>query len=182
MKGWQEFMVARWKSFRLPTAIALRLAGHMPQMTLSRLRTKLLRAGGISIGQGSMVMGDIRAYGKGAELASLFSVGANTFITGPLYVSVGAEVRVGDSVNIGHDVLLLTFHPETYDAPVGLGGACGPIHIGDGAWIASRVVVLPGVSVGEGAVVAAGAVVEKDVEPHTLVGGVPARLLRRLTS
>ena len=55
-----------------------------------------------------------------------------------------------------------------------------PVRIGDGAWLASRAVVLPGVTVGEGAIVAAGAVVTRSVEPHTLVGGVPARLIRHL--
>lgn len=178
--GWRQVLEARWKTFRLPTSTALRLARRMPQMTLSRLRTKLLRSGGISIGAHSMIMGEVRAYGKEEELPLLLSVGAYTFITGPLYVSVGAEVRIGDNVNIGHDVLLLTFHREAFNVSGEAGGACGPIHIGDGSWIASRVVVLPGVRIGEGAVVAAGAVVESDVEPHTLVGGVPARLLRRL--
>jgi len=52
--------------------------------------------------------------------------------------------------------------------------------VGDGAWIATRAVVLPGVTIGEGAVVAAGAVVTRSVAPHTMVGGVPARVLRDL--
>jgi acetyltransferase-like isoleucine patch superfamily enzyme len=55
-----------------------------------------------------------------------------------------------------------------------------PITIEDGVWIASRVTLLPGVTVGTGAVVAAGAVVRRDVPPHTLVGGVPSRVLRDL--
>jgi acetyltransferase-like isoleucine patch superfamily enzyme len=55
-----------------------------------------------------------------------------------------------------------------------------PIAIGDGAWLASRVLVLPGVTVGKGAVVAAGAVVTRDVAPDTLVAGVPARFVRNL--
>jgi acetyltransferase-like isoleucine patch superfamily enzyme len=53
-----------------------------------------------------------------------------------------------------------------------------PVRIGDRAWICSRSIILPGVTIGEGAVVAAGSVVSKDVAPWTLVGGNPARKLR----
>ena len=55
------------------------------------------------------------------------------------------------------------------------GGESAPVIIGDYAWISCRTVLLPGVRVGEGAVVAAGAVVTKDVEPYAIVGGVPAK-------
>lgn len=55
-----------------------------------------------------------------------------------------------------------------------------PVAIEDGAWIGANVVLLPGTTIGQNSVVAAGAVVVDDVEPLTLVGGVPARLLRRL--
>ena len=55
-----------------------------------------------------------------------------------------------------------------------------PIRIESGAWIGARSTILPGVTVGHGAVVAAGAVVTRDVEPNTLVAGVPARVLRSL--
>lgn len=55
-----------------------------------------------------------------------------------------------------------------------------PVHIGAHAWLGAGAIVLPGVTVGEGAIVAAGAVVTKDVAPRTVVGGVPARLIKEL--
>ena len=54
-----------------------------------------------------------------------------------------------------------------------------PIEIGDNSWIAARSIIMPGRSVGEGAVVAAGAVVTKDVEPWTVVGGNPAQFIKK---
>jgi acetyltransferase-like isoleucine patch superfamily enzyme len=54
------------------------------------------------------------------------------------------------------------------------------IHIGNGVWLGSNVTVLPGVSIGDGAVVAAGAVVTRDVDEMTVVGGVPAKLIRKI--
>ena len=55
-----------------------------------------------------------------------------------------------------------------------------PVHIGRNVWIGSHATILPGVSIGDNAVVAAGAVVTKDVEPNSIVGGVPAKVLRMI--
>ena len=59
-------------------------------------------------------------------------------------------------------------------------GKSAPIIIHDNVWIASRAMILKGVTIGEGAVISAGAVVTKDVPPYTMVGGVPAKVIKEL--
>jgi acetyltransferase-like isoleucine patch superfamily enzyme len=143
------------------------------------MRTAALRAAGIRIGARSLIMGGFKVTGEGG--VALVSIGDDTMITGPLHIDVGAPVRVGSRVHIGHDVALLTVNhqigpPEERCGPI----VSAPIAIGDGVWLGSRVTILPGVTVGDGSVVAAGAVVTRNVAPNTMVAGVPAVVLRQL--
>ncbi|HVR20860.1 MAG TPA: acyltransferase [Polyangiaceae bacterium] len=152
----------------------------LPQLSFARCRTAALRALGVRLGPRSVVLGPLRITGKG-DVRRLLSFGADVVVTGPLHVDIGGEVRIGDRVYIGHDAALITVDhrigsSERRCAETKLES----IVIGDGAWLAARVIVLPGVTIGAGAVVAAGAVVTRDVEPNVLVGGVPARVLRKL--
>jgi maltose O-acetyltransferase len=163
-----------------PRALAAHLVSRsLPQFTLNRVRTALLRSIGVSIGPHSAIMGSLYITGPGP--IGLLSIGEGTFVSGWLHVDLGAAVRVGDRVHFGQGVTLLTMDHEIGPAEERCGRlVSAPIHIGDGAWIASQVTILPGVSVGRGAIVAAGALVTADVPPDTMVGGVPARLVRNL--
>ena len=78
---------------------------------------------------------------------------------------------------IGEDVRLLTGSHDIGSVHFDL--VTKPISVGDAAWIATGAIILPGVTIGEGAVVAAGAVVTKDVEPWTVVGGNPAKFIKK---
>jgi acetyltransferase-like isoleucine patch superfamily enzyme len=126
-----------------------------------------------------MIMGALRITGHGS--ASLLSIGKNTAISGPLTVDLGERVSIGDQVHFGQEVMLLTMEHEVGPPEERCGRlTAAPICIEDGAWLASRVTILPGVTVGRGSIVAAGAVVTTDVPPNTMVGGVPARVIRSL--
>lgn len=57
---------------------------------------------------------------------------------------------------------------------------CGPVKIGDNVWIGSGAIILPGVNLGMGCIVGAGAVVTRDVPPHTLVAGIPAKIVKEI--
>lgn len=82
-------------------------------------------------------------------------------------------VYVGNYVTFATGVCIWTLHHDYND----IGFCCkgGPVHIGDYAWICSHSIILPGVKIGTGAVIASGAVVTKDVAPWTIVGGIPAK-------
>lgn len=85
-------------------------------------------------------------------------------------------IEVGDDVSIGPEAAILTLGHDPRSAEFADRG--GPVKIGDRAWIGYRALLLPGVEIGEGAVVGAGAVVTKDVPPYTIVAGNPAVKIR----
>ncbi|MBC8135210.1 MAG: acyltransferase, partial [Fibrella sp.] len=108
-------------------------------------------------------------------------VGDRCRLNSPLYLDASAPITIGNGVAIGHHVMIVTTGHEIGSPEMRSGRHLHePVTIGDGAWIAANVTLLPGVTIGRGAVVAAGAVVTKDVPENTLVGGVPARILRKL--
>lgn len=93
-----------------------------------------------------------------------------------------ADVTIGNNVFIGPNTTLCTII-HAYDAADRNAGVmrARPITIGSDVWIAANVVILPGVTVGDGAIIGAGSVVTHDVEARSIVAGNPARLIRRVT-
>ena len=116
-------------------------------------------------------------------LGSGLTLGRDTFVNTRCLIDATAEVVLGDDVHLAHGVMILTADHE-HGAPSRRAGTmiARPVRVGDGAWLGAACVLLPGVTVGEGCVVAAGAVVAEDLPPHGLYGGVPARLIRELES
>ncbi|UTT65361.1 acyltransferase [Janibacter sp. CX7] len=104
-------------------------------------------------------------------------IGENVTIGDTCFLDGRSGLSIGDSVNLGSRVHIYTREHDV-DSPT-FAETGGPVAIGDHAWVASHAIVLPGVTIGQGAVVAAGAVVTKDVEPFTVVGGNPARPIRK---
>jgi acetyltransferase-like isoleucine patch superfamily enzyme len=86
-------------------------------------------------------------------------------------------LNIGKSVCFGTEVMIWTLHHDYNNINFDAVGA--PVVIGDYVWLGSRCIILPGVTIGEGAVIASGAVVTKDVEAYTVVGGVPARAISK---
>jgi len=157
------------------------VAETLPSSAFANTRTALLRAAGVKIGRHSLVQGKLRLTGRGNP-CELLTIGEETLITGGLHVDLGAQVRIGNWVRVGHDVSLLTVNHAVGPSHFRAGTSFfGEIVIEDGSWLASRCTVLPGVTIGAGAIVAAGSVVTRSVPKHTLVAGVPARVIRELS-
>ena len=91
-----------------------------------------------------------------------------------------AAITIGSQVTISYAAMILTGGYDYTRGMVERDHLSSPVRIENSVWIGARAIILPGVRVGQGAVVAAGAVVARDVAPHTLVGGVPARLIKRI--
>ena len=108
-----------------------------------------------------------------------------TLCIGQGYMNAGSQIRcmekidLGDHVIIGRDVLIQDFdaHKITYKDGHN-NEITSPIVIGNHVWIGARAIILKGVHIGEGAIVAAGALVNRDVPPHCLVAGVPAKVIK----
>lgn len=126
----------------------------------------------ITIGAGTKIYRD-------GEILGPVVIGEHVFINTGAYIR--PETTIGDRVNLGPFVRLLTDGHEIGGHERRAGAVRhDPITIGAGTWIGAGATVLGGVTIGSGSVVAAGAVVTEDVPADTLVGGVPARVIRRL--
>lgn len=140
--------------------------GRLPSR---HLRRAYLRAYLGAMGSGTTVQMGVR-FLNGRKV----SLGAHTIINfGTLIDGRRHPVSIGDNVSIGPEATILTLGHDPQSPTFGDRG--GAVTVGSRAWISYRAIVLPGVSIGEGAVVGAGAVVNRDVEPFTIVAGSPAR-------
>lgn len=101
------------------------------------------------------------------------TIGSNTSIGDRCILDGRSGLTIGSSVNMSTGAWIWTLQHDPNDPDFAAKGA--PVVIEDYAWISSRTTILPGVTIGKGAVVAAGAVVTKSVEPYAIVGGVPAK-------
>ncbi|MEY8390501.1 DapH/DapD/GlmU-related protein [Lachnospiraceae bacterium 45-W7] len=105
------------------------------------------------------------------------TIGKDVFINSGCHFQDQGGIRIGDGTLIGHNVVLATINHDL--APEeNRKNHYAPITIGAHVWIGSNATILPGVTLGDHAVVAAGAVVTQDVPPRTVVGGVPAKVLK----
>jgi acetyltransferase-like isoleucine patch superfamily enzyme len=143
----------------------LKLLSHFPSQSLRKVVLRLL---GTQIDRSAILYGgfEIRSPRK-------LKIGANTVVGHRATLDARGGLTIGRNVNFSSEVMIWTAQHDYRDPKFGT--LFKQVTIGDYAWLGPRCIILPGVTIGEGAVVAAGAVVTKDVDPYTLNGGVPAR-------
>ncbi len=103
------------------------------------------------------------------------SLGDGTVIGHNCVLDGRRGIEIGKNVNISSEVMIWTLQHNHSCPDFGVTG--GKVVVGDRAWLSCRSIILPGVRIGEGAVVAAGSVVTKDVADYAIVGGVPAKVI-----
>lgn len=138
-------------------------------------------------------------YNKLLKELFVGGMGENCYILGPLYMNIASNLHIGnnvainpyfrcmsagniyieDNVQIAMNVSLITNNHDFYDRYV---LTVKDIRIRQNAWIGAGVTILPGITIGENAIVGAGSVVTHDVEPNTVVAGNPARVIKSLDS
>ena len=120
----------------------------------------------IHAGSGQIIIGDRCSFNTGLFMDADFM----------------SEISIGNDVNVGPYAAIIpsTHNYNRTDIPINKQGHTpGKIKIRDDVWVGSHVTILKDVVIGEGSIIAAGAVVIRDVEPYSIVGGVPANLIRK---
>jgi acetyltransferase-like isoleucine patch superfamily enzyme len=144
---------------------------HIPSHSIREFILRWLME--VQMGAGSAIHLGCRLCTKGQIV-----LGVNCVIDRDCTLDARGGIQIGDNVNISPEVIILTAAHDP-DAEDDFTGVHHSVVIEDYAWIATKAMILPGVTIGRGAIVAAGAVVTKNVPPQTIVGGNPAREIRK---
>jgi maltose O-acetyltransferase len=152
----------------------------LPNYGGNRWRTFMFRLVGFQIGTRT-VIGGIPTLTGGKALHKHLVIGEDVWLNFGCIFDLEDQITIGNRVDMGHEILIITTTHEIGDqSRRATKRITKPVVIENGVWLGARCTLLPGITIGEGAIVAAGAVVTKDVAPNTIVGGVPASVIRQL--
>lgn len=143
------------------------ILGVTSYIPLRFIRNIILRIMGMSI-KNSIIYGSFHIRSP-----SKISIGIGSVIGHGVTLDGRNGIAIGKNVNFSSEVMIWTMQHDYNDPSFCADG--GPVVIEDYAWVSVRAIILPNVTIGTGAVVAAGAVVTKNVEPYTVVAGIPAK-------
>lgn len=161
-------MVNRIKNVALETRVFfLHLAGNIP---LHFVRWIVFRAGGIKIARRSTIHTGVRFYDPRNIV-----IGEDTVIGEGAVLDGRDKLTIGNHVDIASEVMI--YNSEHDLSSEDFAAHNGTVRIEDYVFIGPRAIILPGVTIGKGGVVGAGAVVTRDVPPHAIVAGVPAKII-----
>lgn len=143
----------------------------LPRFTFGQVRAAVLRMVGFEIGRKSGFYGMPRIFGRG-DLSHRLKIGERCWVNIDCHFDLSETITIGDGVGIGPEVMIMTGTHEMGDEDNRTGDYTAlPVIIGDGVWLGARSTVMPGVTIGKGSVISAGAVVSRDVPPNTIMLG-----------
>ena len=164
-----DYMEAiRHMTFCADTCFKINTTAPAPEL-IRPLEEKLL---GNNLDKSSYLMPPIQI-----DFACQMKIGKGVFVNHSLTCMAAGGITIDDGVMIGPNVRIVT---DNHDFENRMVLRCKPVHICQNSWIGVGAIILPGVTIGENAVVAAGAVVTKDVVPNTIVGGNPAKFIKSI--
>ncbi len=139
----------------------------------------------ISIGRGTQILSYARVqpYPELVDKPPLVSIGQNCFMGYRTCILAGADITIGNNVLVASDVTIVShnheINPRETIPYIRQGISISPIEIGDNCWIGDKVMILPGVKIGRGCVIGAGAVVTKSIPDYSIAVGNPARVIKQ---
>lgn len=145
----------------------LHIIGYVPSHLV---RNTLYSLFGITIGKGSTIHMGARFYKP-----SNISIGKDTIVGEGVVLDGRDKITIGDHVDIATDVMIYNAEHDIHSDD--FGAISEPVRVADYVFIGPRAIILPGVSIGKGAIIGAGAVVTKNVSEFSIVGGVPAKVI-----
>lgn len=157
-----------WNGFMELEIGILHLIGHA--LPIHWLRKLFYRMGGVTIGKGSIIHMNATFY----DPRNIY-IGEDSIIGERAVLDGRAPLLIGNHVDIASEVMIYNSQHDVNSED--FGPVSGPVKIEDYVFIGPRAIILPGITIGKGAVVAAAAVVTKDVPPYAIVAGVPAKTI-----
>lgn len=161
------------------------VARCLPYDMFNHQRANAYRLAGVRIGRAAQILGPLRLVTAGAwgDKLSLLEIGEEAAIDTPCTFTLMAPLFIGRRVHVGMGTLILTGSHAVGDEDERCGPyISAPVCIEDGCWLGARIVILPGVTIGAGSVVAAGSVVTRSMPPNSTIAGNPARVVGKLNT
>ena len=160
------------------TKIYLRKCNKLGTIVMAKGKPKITNKGRIEIGNVVSIWSIIQKTRITAHRGGTVIIGNNNFINGA-FISASKKVVIGNNCKFGPYTMI--FDSDFHDiSDHNMEGGKAEVIIEDNVWLGARSTVLKGVTIGTGSIVAVGAVVTKDVPPNTIVGGVPAKVIKQI--
>jgi acetyltransferase-like isoleucine patch superfamily enzyme len=169
-KSGMRVLLAKWY---------LRNCTSLGKLATVNQKPLIINQGIIHLGDEVRIWSNINKTKIFVDKGGTLTVGRNSRING-VHISVSQQVQIGNNVRIAPYCIIIDNDYHKIEDHFSDEGTRQPIIIEDDVWITMNCMIMKGVKIGRGAVIAAGAVVTRDVAPYTVVGGVPARLIKKM--